>query len=214
MASNNLIENGNVWNAKGHIIAGRTGLLAAGGILANSIVAAIRNIGPQELVVTAVEQHFVTTTLATAGTSVGFGFVKVSGFTALANTAARATPPAPVRKRNADHQLLHPSSAAALAVNAPTPDTLVQVQVSATAPLSGATIAPTPLFDDPLGVLICCGRQQADAAAAFEGQSFWQPRSGIPLTLGNDEGLVFFALDALPAALVGRFGIGVEVHVA
>lgn len=169
---NNLQESGNCINAKAHVIPGRTNLIT--GLAANAIVAAIRNLGPGELIVDQVEMGFLSTVASsTALAGLGFGFYKVSGFTALTNAGARAAEPVPVRKRNQDHRVL---PAAFTDVK---DDTAVQVEVSDTAALTGATIAPAPLFDDPLGFLICMSTLVTATSQLFEGQSVWEPREGI-----------------------------------
>lgn len=189
------------------MIPGWTGLLAAG-LAANQILAAIRNVGPGELIVDSVEMGFITTTVATAAASVAFGFYKVTGFTALSNAGARVAEPVPVRKRNSQHRVLP------FAFTDVADDTAVQVEVANTAGLSGLT-GGAALFDDPLDTLICRSVLAATTPTyLYEGACLWQPRNGIPFTLGPDEGLVFANLQAFPAALVGRFGIHVDVRLA
>ena len=210
MAEQNLQEDGRLVYSKSHIIAGWTNLLAAGSVGAAGVVAAVRNIGPAELIVDGVEMGFITTTVATAAGSVGFAFYKVPGFTALSNAGARATAPVPVRKRNADHFALP-----AATVVDPRFDTAVQVQVADVGPLSGLTISPALVAGDPQDVLICRSVLAATTPTyIYEGDSIWVPKNRIPLTLGPDEGLVFASLQALPAALVGRFGFSADVRIA
>lgn len=209
MAENNLIEVGRLNYAKSHMISGFSGALT--GLAANAVVAAIRNIGPAELIVDSVDMGFTTTTgtgAAPAG-SLAFGLYKVPGFTALTNAGARATPPAPVRKRNAEHFALP-----AAAVVDPKFDTAVQVQVGGVAALTGLTLSPALVVDDPQAIWVA----ETIALAAntlYEGsERAWEPRNHIPFTLGPDEGLVFTTRFAFPGTLAGQFFFGVDVHIA
>lgn len=215
MAENNLIETGRLVYSKGHLIGARSGALT--GLAANAIVGAIRNAGPAELIVDSVDMAFYTTTpgsVLTAG--VAFAFYKVAQFTVMGSTGARAAAPVPVRKRTLDHQLL-------LAAQPSNPsgkdDTFAQVQVGGTAAVTGHTIGAggvVPVPDDPSGVLVC---QPVNVSATFvlvqfNGQSRWDPKNWIPITLGPDEGIVFSTQLAFPASLAGVFSFCADAHIA
>jgi hypothetical protein len=205
MAENNLIETGRCVYAKSHLIAGRTNLIT--GLAANGIIAAIRNIGPAELIVDSLDMWFVTTTPSSAAGAVTFAFYKGVGFTALGGGGARAAEPVPVRKRTNDHRVLNPTLLLG-------DDTAVQVEVSDTAVLSAVTITAA-LFDDPLGVLVPVrSNGTTDAIQSWDGQTRWEPRNGIPITLEPDEGVIFTTQQAFPPALVGRFGFCADVRIA
>jgi hypothetical protein len=203
---NNLIESGNLLNAKGHIISGVSGLLTA--LAANAVVAAIRNVGPAEVVVDSVDQAFLTTTAAAAATaSLAFGWCKVPGFSALLDTGARATEPVPVRKRNSEHRVL-PSVLIDVR-----DDAAVQVEIANTAALSGLTISPALVTDDPQDILVP-ELIVSGSTGIYQGRTHWAPHNNIPMTLAPNEGLVFFALTAFPGTLVGRYFMGADVHIA
>lgn len=212
MAENNLQENGRLVYAKGHMIGAFSGLLA--GIAANGILGAIRNIGPQELIIDNVEMAFYTTTpiAAAASRSQVFAWYKVP-LTALSNAGARGTAPVPVRKRTLDHFVLLPTANAGPVVRAPE-DTFVAAQVANTTVLTGATITGgIALFqDDPMDVLVC--NTQTAAASIIEGQTRWEPKNGIPFTLEPDEGLIFTARTAFEGALAGVFNFNADVRIA
>lgn len=208
MAENNTIETGRVVHAKGHIAGGWTGAITA--LTANNIVYAARNVGPAEVIVDSVDMAFVTSVAATAASGIAFGLHKVS-ITALSNSGARATPPAPVRKRNTDHKLLQ-------AANPPGDpgagfDTLLQVQIAAATPLSGATIVGT-FLDDPVGVFAPTPSAPGAAVLVFGGSYRWEPRNGIPLTLGPDEGIVVVSRLAFPTALAGNLFVSPDLRIA
>src|SRR5262245_28433342 len=198
MAENNFQEDGRLVYSKNHIVSGWTNLLAAG-LGAAQPIAAMRNVGPAEIVVDGVEMGFVTTTLATAASTLAFAFYKVPGFTALGAGNGRATPPLPVRKRNSDHRVLFPSNAASVAAGdlGPAHDTFLEVQISDTAALSGITVSPAVVTGDPQDVLICRTVLAATTPTyLYEGDSVWTPKQRVPLTLGPNEGLIFQTLQA------------------
>ncbi len=203
---NNLIESGNLLNAKGHIISGVSGLLT--GRSANDVIGAIRNVGPAEVVVDAVDMAWLTTTAAAAATgSLAFGWLKVPGFTVLASTGARGTEPVPVRKRNSEHRVLP------AVLTDVRDDAAVQVEIADTGALSGLTVSPALVFADPQDILIP-ELVVSGATGIYQGKKLWTPWNNVPLTLGPDEGLVFFALTAFPGSLVGRFFLAADVHIA
>lgn len=209
MAENNLLENGRLVYCKSHLIPGRTNLIT--GIAANGIIGAIRNVGPAELIVAAVDMSFITTTPSSATGSVSFAFYKGVAFTALGSGGARAAEPVPVRKRTNDHRVLLPAPIAN--VNDPE-DTFVVVEVSDTAVLSGLTVT-APLFDDPLAVLIPSRAVgTTDAIMSFDGQRRWTPGNRVPITLEPNEGIIFTVQQAFPTGLIGRFGFCADVHIA
>lgn len=212
MAENNLIEVGRCCYAKGHVAGGWSGAIT--GLAANAIVYAARNVGPAEVMVDAVDLAFATTAQATASTGIAFAIHKVP-ITALTNAGARATPPLPVRKRNTDHKVLQ-------AANPPGDpgagfDTLLQVQIASTTALTGATITGglATFQDDPQGVFVpgAAGTGAANTLL-FYGQSRWDPRNGIPLTLGLDEGLIVVSRLAMPAGLAGQLYVGPDLRIA
>lgn len=204
---NAVIEPGRLIYTKNHVICGLSGLLT--GITAGQVVAAYRNIGPAEVNVDSIDMAFFTTTPSSAQTqSLPFGVYKVPGFTAMTNAGARATPPAPVRKRNADHILLP-----AAANTDPKFETAVQVQVGGVGALTGLTLSPALLADDPIDIFTP-RMVPAGTTSLYEGDHRWEPKDWVPLTIGPDEGIVFTSILAFPAALVGRFSFGSEVRLA
>jgi hypothetical protein len=205
MAENHLLENGRLVNVKSHVIPGRTGVIT--GIAASGIIGAIRNVGPEELIVSAVDMSFMTEAASSAFGGVGFGVHKISGFSALAATGARAAAPLPLRKRTNDFTALLPAG-----TGVPLNDTLVFVEVSDTAVLSGLTVSPAAVLTDPFGVLIPRRSFISATVCAFDGQSRWTPGNKVPISLTSDEGLVFTSLNAFPTTLSGRFAFGVDVH--
>lgn len=211
MAENSVIETGRCIYAKGHLIGARSDVLAFSALNAGfttGVVGALRNIGPEELSVDSIEMGFVTTTAATAAfASVVFGFYKVTGFTVLPATGARATAPLPIRKRLGDHAPLLPAADPSIVQNPP--NTFASVSISGAAVLTGGTFT-APNFDDPMGLLIC----DAGANGVFNGLKKHEPRNGLPWALGVNEGLIFANLAALPTSLVGRFSFGIDVRLA
>ena len=210
MAENNLIEVGRLTYSKGHIISGLSGALTA--LSASAVVAAIRNVGPAEVIVDSIDQAFMTTVAASTAGSLAFGVYKVPGFSALLGTGARAVAPVAVRKRISDHFALPANT---LLQNDPKFDTAVQAQVGSTTALSGLTLSPALVVDDPQAVMVCNAVNNA-AAGAFlhNGRSRWEPRNHIPMTLGPSEGLVFTTIEAFPTTLAGRYFFSVDLHIA
>lgn len=207
MAENFIIENGRLVYAKGNVFGGLTGALT--GLAANAIVAALRNVGPAELVIDSVDMAFATVTPSSVQTSgLMFALYKVPGFTALSNAGARATPPVPVRKRNNDHIVIPTTNNLD-----PKFDTAVQCQVGGTAALTGITQSPALVVDDPQWTF-SPRMVAAGTAALFDGQERWEPKNMIPLSLGVDEGLIVTARLAFPTALAGQFFIGIDTRLA
>lgn len=203
MAENNLLENGRLVQAKGHLIGARSGLMT--GLAADAIVAAIRNVGPEECVLAELAMGFIPTTAST-GTLVGGGFAayKVAGFTALP-TGGRAVDPVPVRKRTRDATVLAAASAAYV-------EAVVQVEIANTAALTPGTPA-APTVDDPFAAL-CLNVSVVAGTFTLQGQSRWEPRNHIPVTLAPDEGIMILNQAAFPTALAGRLYMLADVHFA
>jgi hypothetical protein len=209
---NNLIEVGRCVQAKGHVAGGWSGSMT--GLAANAIVYALRNVGPSELLVDSVDLAFVTNAQATAATGIAFALHKVP-ITALANTGARATPPAPIRKRTADCKALN-------AANPPGDpgagfDLLLQVQIAGVGALTGATITGgiAAFQDDPQGVFVpVAAGTGAASTLLFCGQYRWEPRNGIPLTLAADEGIVIVSRLAFPLSLAGQLYVGPDLRIS
>jgi len=211
MAENSVIEVGRCVYAKSHLIGARSDALAFSALNAGfttGVVGALRNIGPEELNVDSVEMGFLTVVAATAGfTGVAFSMYKVTGFTVLPATGARATAPVPIRKRTGDHPRLIPAPDPTIIVNPPA--TFASVSISGAAVLTGGTFV-APNFDDPMAQLIC----EAGANGVFTGLKKYEPRNGIPWALAPDEGLIFANQQALPTSLTGRFSFGIDVRLA
>lgn len=212
MAENNLIEVGRCVQAKGHVAGGWSGAIT--GLAVNAIVYAIRNIGPAEVMVDAVDLAFATTAAGTTATGIAFALHKVP-ITALANAGARATPPLPVRKRTRDNIVLQPT-------NPPGDpgagfDTLLQVQIANTGALTGATITGgiATFQDDPQGAFSPAGASvAAGTGLVFFGQYRWEPRNGIPLTLAPDEGIVVLSRLAFPTTLAGQLFVAPDLRIS
>lgn len=209
---NNLIEVGRCVQAKGHVAGGWSGSMT--GLAANALVYAARNAGPAEIIVDAVDLAFVTDVLSTAAPAgIAFGIHKVP-MTALTNAGARATPPAPVRKRTLDAFLLQPSNVQDKGRGF---DGALDVQIAGAGALTGATITGgIALFqDDPQGVFVPLAVVNAAASALmFCGQYRWEPRNGIPLTLEPDEALIVISKNAFPTTLAGKLFASPDLRIS
>lgn len=208
---NSVIEVGRLIYAKGHLIGARSAALAIAGVDATGVLAAVRNIGPEELIVDSAEMGFLTTVAATAAfTGLGFAIHKVVGFTVLPATGGRTvtpSPPRPIRKRFGDCFELLPAVDPAALQNQGT--TFAEVQIAQTAVLTGG-IFTAPEFNDPIGqLLLTCGQN-----GVYAGQIKHEPKNLLPWTLRPNEGLIFVNQAAFPTSLVGRFSIGVDVRIA
>lgn len=209
MSENSVIETGRLIYSKCHTVGAWSGP-GTTAIAANAVVGAIRNVGPAELLVDSIDMAWFTTVVSTvAPLSMAFAVYKVPGFTALANTGARVVPPVPVRKRTADHIVLPAANN-----GDPKFDTAVQVQVALTGALTGLTLSPALLADDPLAVFIPRTVLIGATAAIYEGQYRWEPKDWVPETLGVDEGLVFTSRAAFPTSVAGQFFMGAELRIS
>lgn len=205
---NSVIEVGRLIYAKGHLIGARSGLIVAlAGVDATGILAAIRNIGPEELIVDSLEMGFFTTTVATTPfPSIAFAAYRVANFTALP-TGGRVTAPRPLRKRVGDCFELLPAVDPAAVRNQGT--TFVEVTMANTAALTATTFT-APAYEDPIAQAIF----QGSGNGAYGGLAKHEPKNLIPWTLAPNEGLIFTSQVAFPAALTGRFSIGADVRIA
>lgn len=188
MAENNLIENGRLVYAKGHWLGARSGLLTT--VAADASVWGLRNIGPEELIVSKLYLEWLTTTPFTAAQGLAFAVYKATAFTAIQTGGIT---PNPTRKRVADHTVL--ADYEAVIANA--------------AALAGSSF--TVDLDDPICVL---STELAVAAATGInwGEECWTPGNQIPITLGSNEGLVAVVQNTMGAGGVGRLYVGADLH--
>lgn len=211
MAENNCIDNNRANFSKVHLLGARTGVLTA--LAANAVVAAIRNVGPGEVMLDQLELAFFCTAGSGSLVTLAWGLYKVDGFTVAPATGARAPDPVPIRRRTNDHQRLFPSQAAltAAGIRGQAPDTFLEVKVGDTGALSGGTFN-APVFADPLWTL--ASGSITNTSQVANAQGVWWPRNGIPITLEPDEGLLIAAQLAFTGTLAGHLALAADLRIA
>lgn len=188
MAENNLLENGRLVYCKAHWVGARSGLMTT--IAADASVFGLRNIGPEELILSKLYLEWLTTTPFTAAQGLAFAAYKATAFTAIQTGGIT---PNILRKRVGDHTLLD----------------FVEGVIANTAALTGSAF--TIDTDDPFAVL---STELAVAAATGinYGEEVWTPGNKVPITLGTNEGVVVTVQNAMGGGGVGRLYVGADVH--
>jgi hypothetical protein len=167
MAENHLLEDGRLVYAKGHTIGMRSGSMA--GIASNGVVAGVRNLVDEPLVVAGIMLAAYSPAAFTAAQAIAFDVHRVDSFT---SSLTGGLVPVSQRKRTADHAVMANSE--------------VELMVANAAALGNApsVTANSPLFT------FSCNVDAVGAAGLVSGDVMWYPPSKIPITLGRDQGLV------------------------
>jgi hypothetical protein len=188
MAENNLLENGRLVYSKSHWIGARSGLMTT--IAADASVFGLRNIGPEELIVSKLMLEWLTTTPFNAAQGLAFAAYKATAFTAIQTGGIT---PNPIRKRVGDHTVLD----------------FAEFVIANAAALTGSAF--TIDNDDPFAVL-STGLAVAAATGINFGEEIWTPGNMVPITLGANEGIVVTVQNTMGAGGAGRLYVGADVH--